>query len=303
MNKSTAPRVSIGLPLYNAENYLAETLDSILNQTFTDFELIICDNASTDNTEEICRAYATKDTRIQYHRNPTNLGAAPNYNRTFDLAIAPYFKWVAHDDPIAPTLLEHCVHTLDETPQAIMAYAKTILIDEDDNLIEYHEDGFDLRSPHPHQRLRQYFHSSAWCHPVFGLIRADILKHTGLIGSFPSSDKVLLSELAVLGQCHEYPEHLAYRRLHPEISTRVHVTDESMQNWFDTRTRKTLLTPRWRRFIEHFKAINRAKLSLRDRLLCYGELFRFYVNIDRVRGVFKDLGQVGKLLTRPFNRP
>ena len=305
MNQQTAtsiPIVSLGMPVYNGENFLESTLDSLLQQTYTNFELIITDNASTDRTEAICQAYAAKDKRIQYHRNPTNVGAAPNYNLGFELSSGKYFKWVAHDDPCAPTYLEKCVQTLDAAPEAIMCYPRTILIDENDQLIENHYDGFDLRSAKPHQRFRQYFHSSAWCHPVFGLVRRDVLQKTGLIGNFASSDKVLLGELAILGKCYEYPEHLAYRRLHPQISTEVHVTDESMQAWFDPNARKSVLTPRWRRFVELGRAINRANMSWKDRLLCYGELVRFYVSPGRVKGVFKDLSQIFKFIPRLFSK-
>src|SRR5688572_10868700 len=96
------PRVSIGLPVYNGENYLAEAIDSILAQTFEDFELIISDNASTDRTQEICEAYAAKDGRIRYYRSEVNKGSAWNFNRVFELARGEYFKWAAHDDYIAP---------------------------------------------------------------------------------------------------------------------------------------------------------------------------------------------------------
>ena len=99
------PRVSIGLPVYNGENFLEFALDSILGQTFQDFELIISDNASTDATESICRRYAAKDSRIRYYRNPNNQGAAQNYNRVFALARGEYFKWAAHDDVCKPNYL------------------------------------------------------------------------------------------------------------------------------------------------------------------------------------------------------
>src|SRR5438128_542667 len=75
------PRVSIGLPVYNGERYLRLALDSLLSQTFTDFELIISDNASTDGTTEICRAYAARDARIRYSRLEHNIGGSPNFNR------------------------------------------------------------------------------------------------------------------------------------------------------------------------------------------------------------------------------
>src|SRR5262245_45018612 len=102
---NATPRVSIGLPIFNGEKYVAQAFDSILAQTYADFELIISDNASTDQTEAICQAYANRDRRIRYYRNNRNLGAAANYNRVFDLSTGVYFKWAAHDDIVLPTFV------------------------------------------------------------------------------------------------------------------------------------------------------------------------------------------------------
>src|SRR5688500_5450428 len=90
---STAPRVSVGVPVYNGERYVARSIEALLAQTFADFELIIADNASTDGTEAICRAYVMRDPRVSYHRSPTNVGIVANFNRCVALARAPYFKW------------------------------------------------------------------------------------------------------------------------------------------------------------------------------------------------------------------
>ena len=85
-----SPRLSIGMPVYNAERYLAEALDGFLAQTFQDFEINVSDNASSDRTAEICRSFAERDPRIRYFRNGKNLGAIPNFNRVFEfLPIAP----------------------------------------------------------------------------------------------------------------------------------------------------------------------------------------------------------------------
>ena len=101
------PRVSIGLPVYNAERFLEQALDGILAQTYIDFELVICDNASTDGTQAICQRYAALDPRIKYHRNPQNIGVSRNFNRAFELSCGEYFKWCCHDDIPAPTFLEN----------------------------------------------------------------------------------------------------------------------------------------------------------------------------------------------------
>jgi glycosyltransferase involved in cell wall biosynthesis len=116
------PRVSIGLPVFNGERYLARALDSLVAQDFEDFELIISDNASTDGTSEICQEYAGRDRRINVHRNERNIGAVGNFNRTLQLSSGDYFKWAAHDDWCAPEFLSRCVEVLDEDPSMILCF-------------------------------------------------------------------------------------------------------------------------------------------------------------------------------------
>src|SRR5436305_4413473 len=99
----STPKVGVGMPVYNAERYLREALDSFLAQTYADFELTLVDNASDDGTEAICREYATRDDRVRYHRISENMGAVLNFRRAFELARGEYFAWAAHDDLRAPT--------------------------------------------------------------------------------------------------------------------------------------------------------------------------------------------------------
>ena len=124
------PRVTIGLPVYNGEQYLVQALDALLAQTYTDFALIISDNASTDRTQEICLAYAAKDARIQYYRNPINIGSAKNFNHVFALSASEYFMWAAHDDYMAPKLVAKCVDVLDRDPTILLCHAWVKIIDE-----------------------------------------------------------------------------------------------------------------------------------------------------------------------------
>lgn len=276
MSKKT-PRISIGLPVFNGENYLAETLDSILAQTYSDFELIISDNASTDGTQEICGAYAARDARVRYHRNEENLGAANNFNRVFELSSGEYFKWAAHDDLYAPEYLQRCIEILDCEPEVVLCYPQTTIIDEDGKFVEHYYDGFNLRSPKPHERFRDFFRAPGLCNPVFGLIRARALKRTPLIGNYAASDRVLLGELALHGQFYEVPEYLFLRRGHPQRSVEANVTDNQLAAWFDPSRRHKILLPRWRRFREYLKAVQRAPLSWRERGYCYMQIARFAV--------------------------
>ena len=177
----SAPRVSIGLPVYNGADYLEAALDSIQAQTFGNFEVIICDNGSTDATESICRRYAEGDERVRYHRNERNLGAAKNYNCTLKLARAPYFRWACHDDRLAPRCLEACVEVLDTHPRVVCAYSLTQMIDAEGEPIE--EPGW-IRDLHlvdqsPSERFAHYLRAYRWGGDggqLFGLMRTDVLR-------------------------------------------------------------------------------------------------------------------------------
>ena len=128
---SRAPRVSVGLPVFNGERYLARAIESVLRQDFADFELVVSDNASTDRTGEICEEYARRDARVRYVRNPRNLGAGPNYDRCFRLARGEYFKWAAHDDRLAPDYLSQTGAALDAAPDAVLCTTATAEIGPD----------------------------------------------------------------------------------------------------------------------------------------------------------------------------
>jgi glycosyltransferase involved in cell wall biosynthesis len=108
---NAAPRLSIGLPVYDGENYLAESLDALLGQSYEDFELIISDNASTDGTADIRRRYQKQDLRIRHIRQPRNFGLAPNHNFVFEQARGELFKRAPHNDlhahPAARLYAEH----------------------------------------------------------------------------------------------------------------------------------------------------------------------------------------------------
>ena len=190
-----SPRVSIGMPVYNGERYLATAIESILAQTFPDFELIISDNASTDRTEEICRSYATRDTRIRYYRNEQNLGSNRNFNQAFGLATCPYFMWAAHDDLRAPDFVARCVNALDANPDVVLAYSKTTSIDENgDPLPDFEKSSFRTNSLRPSIRFHDLVRSAHWCFQVLGMFRASVLAQTLLLGAYTSADYVLLAE-------------------------------------------------------------------------------------------------------------
>jgi glycosyltransferase involved in cell wall biosynthesis len=273
---ATVPRVIIGMPVYNGSDYVAEAIESFLKQTFENFELIISDNASTDDTEDICRSYAGRDRRIRYSRLDTNVGAARNFNRVFDDCRSDYFKWAAHDDLCLPTFLERCVETLDGAPQNVaLCMPKTIFIDDAGKVLHDHDDRLDLRMEGVTRRMSTFATRilASGCHSVFGLIRTPALRNTRLIGPFVCSDVVLLGELATQGPLWEIPDRLFCSRIHPGCS---HQKFRSKDNglaayaeWFDPANRgRPIRLMRAKLVLEQLRGIGRAGLSPWTKLAC-----------------------------------
>jgi len=290
------PTVSIGLPVYNGARFLAETLDSLLGQTYADFELIVCDNASEDDTRQICEAYAMWDERIRFLPSDVNRGAAWNYNRALEAAAGRYFKWASHDDLCAPTYLERCVEVLDRAPDSVvLAYPKTVLIDKEGTLIGPYEDGMNLRQPEPDQRLRTLIRNLVLSNAVFGLIRKDALSQTRRHGAYISADYVLLAELALLGQFWEIPEPLFLRRDHPGMSRRANTSTSEVAEWFETGASAHQKRAMVRLSREYLRALSRSPdLSPLERFRAYGTLLP-WLNRFR-RGILLEL-------TGPLLRP
>lgn len=273
--------VSIGLPVFNGERFIREAIDSILSQTFGDFELIISDNASTDGTENICKEYCDRNKCVRYYRNSSNYGAAQNYNQLVQLATGKYFKWASHDDVCAPRLIERCVEILDQEPAVVLCYAKTTFIDEKSQTINEYEDKLNLCTPEPHLRFRQFLKKPAGCNPVFGMMRRDVLAATRLIGSFEGSDYNLLAELCLRGRFWEVPERLFYRRNHPQMSRRASKTSRDFSRWFNAQYRGRNRLPCLKILRELLKSINQAPIDSHQKLLCYGQIARSALTLSK----------------------
>jgi glycosyltransferase involved in cell wall biosynthesis len=270
------PRVSIGLPVYNGERFLRETLDSILAQTYRDFELIISDNGSTDGTQEICRAYAGRDPRIRYYREEINRGASWNYNRVVELAAGEYFKWAAHDDCLAPTFLARCVEGLDQHPHAVLCHPQDQDIDENGQPVDrkrfsHIPSGERAASPKPSQRFRRLIRLDYDVEQVFGVIRAAVLRKTVLIESYTDSDRTLIAELGLRGQFYEVPEPLFLHRHHAGSSGKAFTITRGWFEraaWFDPRLQGRVLFSQWKQLGEYVRCAWRAPLRLPERAAC-----------------------------------
>lgn len=210
------PRVTLAMPAYNADAYIETAIDSILAQSFEDFELVITDNASVDNTEAICTRLAQKDSRIRYIRNERNLGAAANYNLGYQLARGEFLKWCAHDDFISKNYLQLAVQALDQDPGAVLSYGPSQMIDARGNPAPAESatlEGMD--NTDAVLRFLKVVRTGGSCGAIFGVFRRNALGLTMLHQPYYSSDRAVLAEMALLGRFILVPEITFYNRAHP----------------------------------------------------------------------------------------
>jgi glycosyltransferase involved in cell wall biosynthesis len=257
-------KVSIGLPVYNGESFLHATLESLLAQTFDDFELIISDNASTDRTGEIAQRFVTRDVRVRYHRNSSNLGLAANFNGLIRMADGDLFKWATADDVCRPMFLECCVAALEKSPDAVLAYPRTQFIDQADHALDIEDPGFPLHWPRAVDRWCFVVAAEHWVNAILGVIRRSALLRTRFLPSYPGGDYVLLGELCLLGRFIEVPDVLFLRRIHPEASSQMK-GDEGRFFKLMTGKSERIMLPAWQRMGAHLRTAVRSELRLLDK--------------------------------------
>ena len=284
-----APLVSVGVPVYNGERYLAQALDAMLAQDLEDFELIISDNASEDGTAEIARGYAARDGRIRYHRNERNLGLVSNFNRVFELSRGKYFKWTAHDDWHPKHTLRACTDVLEGDPSAVICASAVAIMDDDGEVFAEWHPSADLRSPYPHLRFHRLIWSLGETHPLFAVMRTDALRRTrfspDLFRNFLAADRVLLAELALMGPIWQLPEILHHYR-QPRMRPGAHVASSDRPPpsvILDPANNGKLPSRTWRLGFEHLRLVSSARLARQHKLLLAADvLARFGVRDSRL---------------------
>jgi glycosyltransferase involved in cell wall biosynthesis len=276
-NLRAVPRLTIGLPVYNGENFLAESLDTLLDQSFEDFELVISDNASTDGTADICRRYHRLDSRIRYVRQADNIGCAPNHNFVVKEARGDLFKWASHDDRYGRELVERCVAALDEFPQVVLAHSWSAIIDSSGAISRLVDYPVNTAAPDAPERFRSMLFDG-WGDDDGGVMRTEVLRRTPLHGSYHFADRTLITEIGLNGPFYQVEERLFFRREHPGQAG-MGSTVRTRSVTLDPRRASRLLHPVARLYGEYLwgyiSAIRRAPLSRSDRRACYGHLVRW----------------------------
>ena len=265
--------ITIGMPVYNGEEHLSATLDSILSQTFADFELIISNNASTDATPRICDEYARMDSRVHVFHQPTNIGGARNWNFVVSKAHGQYFKWASGNDICEPRMLEMCKQALDDHPDCVLAYPETRLIDGSGKVIRDYDDPLDASDPDPVQRFRSTTLSLALNNAQCGLIRTDVLRRTGLEGLYAGGDLPLMAELALLGRFCRLPDRLFLRRVSPESST-IGNCIKRLRVFNQVGDLELVMSSSLRQWMDYLRIVNRSSLPPRAKLKLYSYLFK-----------------------------
>lgn len=274
MNQNT-PYVSVGMPVYNGERFVAQAVVSILSQTFRDLELIISDNASTDATERICREYAERDSRIRYYRNEQNRGAAWNNNRVVELARGEYFKWQCHDDYCDPTFIEKCLAGIRGDPSVVLCYPRFVRVDEQGRRLGVKSSRV-VGDAEPHTRHRSLIYRRDSCEEIFGIARTAVVRKTSLIGPYSNADDTFLAELILHGRFLEIPEPLFFYRIHPGQSTRVYPSRLDRMAWFKPSAGAVFSLPFLRLFAGHMSLVRRSPLAWREKVRCYWSLVGWF---------------------------
>ncbi|GAB5406568.1 MAG: hypothetical protein Aurels2KO_47990 [Aureliella sp.] len=299
------PRVSIGLPVYNGENFVADAIESVLAQSFTDWELVISDNASSDRTAELCRSYAARDERIRFEAASENRGAAWNFNRVFQLASAPFFRWLSHDDYLAPDCIQLSLHALESDSRAVLCSTSTGVINahgqqvldntpaaSDLQFQELSEQGEAKRismsqAASPSTRYAGILFYSRRCYEVYGLIRRETMIRTQLHPSYCGGEKVWLAEVALLGRIIELPETLFYCRWHDARFTANSSTVEQAEHMSPGRSRRFALPHQYRSALGYLQLVFTKPLTPGTRLSCFTVWLRFILQVQKWLTLFR----------------
>lgn len=260
------PLVNIGIPVYNAEKFICQALDSLLNQDYEHFELIISDNHSIDSTEEICLDYMARDKRIRYFRNEMNVGAIKNFNKVFEISQGEYFMWHAHDDFKEPSYISSCLKIMEKNPNVILCCTDALLAEKGG--YGRLQDNFSTIGMSPNRRFRKILWNNS-CASIYGLIRSRVLRKTGLFRNVIGPDNLLLAELSLMGEFLQLPLVLF------KISIRSGNVVKKVKSVFEAilpDDARACFFPFTKLAIEHWKLIQSSKLTRKEKLLALWDI-------------------------------
>ena len=264
MSTGQRPLVSVGVPVYNAERFLACALESLLNQSLSDIEVIISDNASTDRTRAICDDFLRRDRRVRYVRQETNVGIPRNWNALVPLARGEFFKWASANDYCASSMLTQCVDVMQADPRVVLCYGQTAFVDEADQPLRVYTGDIDVTEGSPSERFLRVCTELLLNSAQSGVIRLETLRRTSLARHYPSGDMTLTEELALHGNIRVLPEVLLFRREGANTHTWL-LPPLELQRVLNPQAKSPMKLIRARRHIDRFRSIWRAPIATAEK--------------------------------------
>jgi glycosyltransferase involved in cell wall biosynthesis len=290
-----APRVTVGMPVYNGAKLLGLSIETILGQTFRDLELVISDNASTDASFAIAQSYAARDERVRVLRHPVNVGVTNNYSQLVHHARGEYFKWASASDLCDPTLIEKCVAALDAHPDVGLCCSRTrLFVGTPETGEEYDRDAQALADD-PVERFWHVFVHTGLNNAINGLIRMTVLRETALIRPHYSSDITLLIEIALRSRIMELPECLFFRRFERESATALQDAHSKRRYHFPG-VGAAMYFQHWKRCWGYVSAIRRAPLTASQRWRAARYVARLWYGA--LPGLWSDVKEAATALAR-----
>jgi hypothetical protein len=216
---AASPRTVLGMTLYNNPKHLREATDSILGQTHRDFALLMLDDGSSDEVEEMARAYERQDGRVHYVRHQQRRGMVATWREVVEMARrehpgAEYFAWASDHDRWDARWLARMLAELDAHPDAVLVYPQTLRIDENGAVVDKEPRAFDTSGVTRRvERWRRFcWNGFGSGDMVYGLMRLRALEAAGIFRPVLNPDRMLVAELTLQGEVHQVPEPLWSRR-------------------------------------------------------------------------------------------
>ena len=249
-----APLVTVGVPLYNAEKYVEQALTSLLSQTFEDFEIVVCDNASTDRTREIVLQLAEHDSRIRFYRNRKNRGLVFNFNRVYELGRGEFFRWHAYDDFCQPTYLEECMRVLRDNPDVIGSYSLGYQVDGSGTVVNTQVEEqlkAALLNDSAVHRIKATVTRNGWSGVVHGVFRRTAMSEFMPYRDYFGADRLLLTQLAMSGRMMAVEDGLWVQRYHDNNSSRR--STRELAELLTGRPQRGLIFPMGKAFVDYIR--------------------------------------------------
>ena len=294
-DSASRPLVSIGLPVYNGGTLLDGAIRSLRDQDYPNLEIVISDNASTDQTREVCLDHVGQDSRIRYHRVDENRGASWNFNQVFKLSRGEFFMWAAHDDLWAPSCIRRCAEVLIADPGAALCHHSSQPVDPSGDLIgdPYLGDRYVNLAPSARDRWRTTLGNTLLHASIYGLIRRSAMERTGLCRICVGADFVLIAELSLHGSIRQTSESLSWKRM--PVSMAEYRSHEEMLAYLGQSKPKQVWFPWLSVFRQMISALKTAELDAPLRRRLVQETRRAYISegflaTDFKHSVIKGLG-------------